>query len=308
MPRPLRFVPAGSLVEITTRTIQSRLLLKPSPELTDIVLGVIGKAQSLYGMAIHAFVVLSNHAHFLLSPSGADQLAKFMQFVNANIAKEAGRLHKWRDRLWSRRYRSIIVADEKAAHARLRYILAHGAKEGLVGKPAEWPGPNCVDALATGELLRGTWFNRSAEYTARQRGKSVLPLQFATTVDVKITPLPCLLHLTGDQRQAECRRIVKEIEAAAEAENKAKGRKPMGVAAILAQDPHSRPSTTDRVPAPFVHASEEETELEFRVQYRAFVDAYRASAQRLRDRARELVEMFPLWAFPPALPFNAAPA
>ena len=25
----------------------------------------------------------------------------------------------------------------------------------------------------------------------------------------------------------------------------------------------------------------------------------------LRDRARELAEMFPLWAFPPALPFNA---
>jgi REP element-mobilizing transposase RayT len=71
MPRPLRFVPAGSLVEITTRTIQSRLLLRPSPELTDIILGVIGKAQDLYGMAIHAFVVLSNHTHFLLSPSGA---------------------------------------------------------------------------------------------------------------------------------------------------------------------------------------------------------------------------------------------
>jgi hypothetical protein len=79
----------------------------------------------------------------------------------------------------------------------------------------------------------------------------------------------------------------------------------MGVTAILAQDPHSRPATPDRSPAPFVHASDEKTELEFRAQYRAFVDAFRAGAQRLRDRARELAEMFPLWAFPPALPFNA---
>ena len=71
MPRPLRFVPPGSLVEITTRTIQGRLLLRPSPELTDIILGVIGKAQSLYGMAIHAFVFVSTHGHFLLSPSSA---------------------------------------------------------------------------------------------------------------------------------------------------------------------------------------------------------------------------------------------
>jgi len=48
----------------------------------------------------------------------------------------------------------------------------------------------------------------------------------------------------------------------------------MSVTAILAQDPHSRPATTDRSPAPFVHASDEQIELEFRAQYRAFVDAF----------------------------------
>jgi hypothetical protein len=305
MPRPLRFVPANAIVEVTTRTVQGRLLLKPSPELTDIILGIIGKAQDLYKMSIHAFVVVGTHAHFLLSPSSTEKLARFMQFVNANIAKEVGRLHRWRERLWSRRYRSIVVADEKAALARLRYVLAHGAKEGLVSKPADWPGPNCVATLTTGELLRGTWFDRSAEYIARQRGESVLPLRFATTFDVKLTPLPCLLHLTDDQCQAECRRIVKEIQAAAEADNKTKGRKPFCVTAILGQDPHGRPATTDRSPAPFVHASDEKTELDFRAQYRAFVDAFRAGTQRLRDRARELADLFPLWAFPPALPFNA---
>jgi hypothetical protein len=98
-------------------------------------------------------------------------------------------------------------------------------------------------------------------------------------------------------------RIVKEIQA--EAENRAKGREPMGVTAILGQDPHSRPGSTDRGPAPFVHAADERTALDFRVQYRAFVDAFRAGAQRLRDRACELADLFPLWSFPPALPFNA---
>ncbi len=33
----------------------------------------------------------------------------------------------------------------------------------------------------------------------------------------------------------------------------------MGVTAILGQDPHSRPATTDRSPAPFVHASDDFT-------------------------------------------------
>jgi len=304
MPRPLRFVPDKALVEITTRTFQGRLLLRPSVDLTDIILGIIGKAQDLYGMTIHAFVFLSTHAHLLLSPRSAGQLALFMQFVNANVAKEAGRLHRWRDRLWSRRYRSIVVADDKAAHARLRYILAHGAKEGLLASPAAWPGPNCIAALTTGAILRGTWFDRSKESAARQRGETVFPLQFATSFDIKLTPLACMQHLTTDQRQAEIRRVVDDIKARAEAENKEKGRTPMTVDEILRQDPHSRPAVSTRSPAPFVHASDDSTEMEFRAAYRAFVDAFRAGALRLRQGARAIRDMFPAGAFPPQLPFE----
>ena len=306
MPRPLRFVPENALVEITTRTLQGRLLLRPSPELNDLVLGIIGRAQDRYGMAIHAFVVTSTHAHYILSPSSAEQLSRFMQFVNANIAKQAGRLHLWPERLWSRRYRSIVIADDQAALARLRYVLAHGAKEGLVGGgPGSWPGPNCIAALAKGERLRGTWFDRSAEYKARQRGEPLPAMQFATTYDIKLTPLPGLQHLTERQRQTEIRHMIKEIEEQADANNRAKGREPMGVAAILAQDPHSRPATTDRSPAPFVHASDKKTRLEFRAKYRSYFDAFRAGTRRLKACAAKFANMFPLWSFPPALPFNA---
>jgi len=251
-------------------------------------------------------VFMSTHAHLLLSPSSAGQLALFMQFVNANVAKEAGRLHSWRDRLWSRRYRSIVVIDDTAAHARLRYILGHGAKECLLASPATWSGPNCVAALTKGELLRGTWFDRSKEFLARQRGETVFPLQFATTFDVNLTPLPCLRHLAEYQRQAEIRRMVDEIKAKAGADSKEKGWAAMTVEQILAQDPQSKPATSDRSPAPLVHATDDSTEQTFRVAYRAFVDAFRAGAVRLRDRAREIREMFPLGAFPPHLPFAAA--
>jgi hypothetical protein len=50
MSRGLRFVPeGGALVEVTLRTIQSRLLLRPSPAVNEIILGVLGRAQRLYG-------------------------------------------------------------------------------------------------------------------------------------------------------------------------------------------------------------------------------------------------------------------
>jgi hypothetical protein len=100
--------------------------------------------------------------------------------------------------------------------------------------------------------------------------------------------------------------VVGEIKAEAEADNKEKGRTPMTVEAIFAQDPHSRPGSTDRSPAPFVHATDDSTEMEFRVAYRAFVDAFRAGAIRLREHAREIRDMFPFCAFPPQLPFKEA--
>ncbi len=50
MPRSLRFVPSpGTLVEVTTRTVQGRLLLKPTSPINQAVLGVLGRAQSSMG-------------------------------------------------------------------------------------------------------------------------------------------------------------------------------------------------------------------------------------------------------------------
>ena len=45
MGRKLRYLPEeGALVEVTCRTLQGRLLLRPSPELNDIAAGVLGRA------------------------------------------------------------------------------------------------------------------------------------------------------------------------------------------------------------------------------------------------------------------------
>jgi hypothetical protein len=80
----------------------------------------------------------------------------------------------------------------------------------------------------------------------------------------------------------------------------------MTVEEILGQDPHSKPATNNRGPAPFVHATDDSSEQAFRVAYRAFVDAFRAGVVRLCDCAREIRDMFPLGAFPPQLPFATA--
>ena len=109
MSKRLRFIPeGGALVEVTCRTIQGRFLLKPSEELRPIVIGVLARAQKLYPIQLHAFVFLSNHYHLLLSAQNAHQLVRFMNYLNSNLAREAGRVHGWREKFWGRRYQAIV--------------------------------------------------------------------------------------------------------------------------------------------------------------------------------------------------------
>ena len=153
VPRPLRFVPPGAIVEVTARTVGSRFLLRPGPTTNDLVLGVLGRAQHLFGVRVFALVVMSNHMHALLGVDDAAQLAAFMQHALANIAKEVGRHHRWVGPFWSRRYRSIVVADTDSQIRRLRYILCQGLKEGLVDRADRWPGASSLGASLRGKRM-----------------------------------------------------------------------------------------------------------------------------------------------------------
>ncbi|HEV7518931.1 MAG TPA: hypothetical protein VGR07_21775 [Thermoanaerobaculia bacterium] len=58
---------------------------------------------------------------------------------------------RWREKFWGRRYQAIPISEAEAAEVeRLRYVLAHGCKEGLVEHLRDWPGVSAVRALLGG--------------------------------------------------------------------------------------------------------------------------------------------------------------
>jgi hypothetical protein len=78
MSRPPRFIPGNkTLVETITRTVHSRLLLRPSHELNDIVLGILGRAQER-GVLVCVYSFLSNNYYIFLVVDSAKQLSGFM--------------------------------------------------------------------------------------------------------------------------------------------------------------------------------------------------------------------------------------
>jgi hypothetical protein len=139
-----------------------------------------------------------------------------MGHFNSNLAREAGRLVRWREKFWGRRYQAIPISEEEAAQVeRLRYVPAHGCKEGLVELLRDWPGVSAVRALLDEEPLSGYWFDRTREHQARRRGLAFERLELATPCTVNLEPLPCWAHLSAEEYRGRIAELVADVEGQA---------------------------------------------------------------------------------------------
>jgi len=251
MSRPLRFVPAQkTLVEVSTRTVQSRFLLRPSNALNEIVLGILGRAQEIYGVGLCGYAFISSH-YLLLLVDTAKQLADFMGYFNSNLAREAGRL--------------------------------------VVGDPRQWPGVHAIRPLLDGDPAQGIWFDRTQEYAARRRGEEFERLRYTTPYSVTLSPLPCWEDLPAELQRQRIAEIAEEIGAEAAARQEEKGIAPIGADAIRRQDPHQRPKKTKKSSAPLFHAASKRVRGDLYNIYYVFVAAFREAAEKLKAGNRNAV-------------------
>ncbi len=314
MPRGPRYIPPGWSVEVTTSTVCGFYLLPATAKFSRIFIGILGRAQKKYPVKIHAAVAVSSHYHLILTPDDAEQLARFMEHVNGNLAREAGQLIGWRGRFWRERYQLIPISPETDALVeRLRYVLSNSIKENLVAKVSDWEGLHCAQALIEGKPLKGVWYARSEEYEAQRQaerraartGKPVAEISrgaFMEHHEVKLAPLPCWVRLSTAAIRKRVRRMVAEIEAKAAALRAKLGTKLVGMENIRHQDPLKRSSTSRRSPKPFCHAASREMRDRVQRAFRGFVEMYREAALKVKQ-GRVAEAIFPKGSFPPNLPF-----
>lgn len=303
--RPLRVLrPGKSLIEITLRTFHGHGLMKPTESANAAILGVLGRALFLYPeVELVGFWFLSNHYTLLVLTSSQLALSRFENHLNGNLAKELGRQVGWTERFWGRRYRPIPVGEsDETQENRFRYLLSQGTKEGLVGRPEDWPGVSSLRAHLFGEKIEGVWFDRTKEYEANRRRpkNSKEPRKvFPTTYEIKLVPLPCWKDLSAADRRRASVKMVRDIERTAKKARS--GKPPLGVKKILAQDPHVRPPSVAESPAPLSHGNKSE-----RASYRDFyivrIRAFRDASLRLRSGDANAWRDFPRGTFPPPIP------
>ena len=289
MSRPLRYQPEEwSTFFVTARCIHSRFLLRPSPRVNKLIIGVLARAVERFDIKLYGLCFLSNHYHLLLSSRNAASLAAFMQYIGSNIAREIGREHEWREKFWSRRYYSSIVLDEAAAEERMRYILANSVKEGLVKHPRYWPGVHCYRHLAEGTALHGVWVDRTKLYNQPHLNERDA-IQYHT---LKLHRLPGY----ESDSETEYRHLIRDLTDEAIDESMPETRVG-GAKRILAVDPHSLPQESDKSAAPLCHSTCHERRAEFICAFKSFVDGYK---QAFRNALHlTLLEQVPEGGLPP---------
>ena len=103
-----------------------------------------------YGCQIHAYVLMTNHIHLLMSANTADGIAKTMQHIGRHYVPYINKRYKRTGTLWEGRYKSNLVEAEPYLIACMRYIELNPVRAGMVKKPENYPWSSYV-ANACGE-------------------------------------------------------------------------------------------------------------------------------------------------------------
>ena len=109
----------------------------------------------------------------------------------------------------------------------MKYLLAHGVKEGLVARVEDWPGVQSASALLSGKPLEGYWFDRTKEYAARNRGEDFGVMRYAIREELVLSRLPCWEHLPPEQYRDRVAALIEQIEAEGKAGRESKGVQPL---------------------------------------------------------------------------------
>lgn len=275
---PLRMYDSREIYFVTVRCIQGRLLLRPSRETNDVLAGVLARAARLCSVELFGFVFASNHFHLVVRAPERN-LPRFMQFLLTNISKKVGWLSNWRGSFWERRYSAEPILDDEALFGRIRYVLAHGVKERLVRRCIQWPGLSSLRMMLGTTTRPAKWFNWTRRWNSRNTtGRHRYSEEWVEQEQLSLAILPQFAARSTAARRRIWHRAISGIEQEA-----ARDSSPvLGVRAVLAQSPQSRPERPARRPRPLCHASTRGLRELFRERYRSFVTDYLQASGKWR--------------------------
>lgn len=90
-------------------------------------------------VAIHAYVLMSNHFHLLATPETADAIPRMMQSVGRRYVRYFNQRQARTGTLWEGRYRSTLIQAERYLLACMVYIDLNPVRAGMVESAQAYP-------------------------------------------------------------------------------------------------------------------------------------------------------------------------
>jgi putative transposase len=148
MPRPLRFLPAGSVHHVINRGNDKRLLFETTRDYEDF-LQLIALAKHRANIRIPAYVLLRNHWHFVLWPSEAGQVQEFQHLVTTTHAIRRRRMTctVGQGHIYQDRYHAFGIWSETHYLNVVRYVEANPLRAGLVNSAVSWRWSSLYERL-----------------------------------------------------------------------------------------------------------------------------------------------------------------
>jgi len=135
------------------------------------------EAAAEHGLAIHAYVWMTNHVHLLASPEFEHSISKVFQSVGRRYVQYFNYTYERSGTLWEGRYRATVVDSEHYLLTVMRYIELNPVRAGMVVHPRDYPwssyGFNALGAKGP----NADWIRPHEEY--RRLGRTAADRQAA---------------------------------------------------------------------------------------------------------------------------------
>lgn len=102
------------------------------------MLTVISEYSRRFQVDLHAYVLMGNHFHLIVTPATASGLSLFMQAIGRNYVRYFNLTHGRSGALWQGRYKGTVVDSERYLFACMAYVELNPVRAGLASHPGDY--------------------------------------------------------------------------------------------------------------------------------------------------------------------------
>ncbi|MGH8120213.1 MAG: transposase [Gammaproteobacteria bacterium] len=103
-----------------------------------IYLDRLGQALRRYRVRLHAYVLMTNHVHLLMTPEDKDGISRTLSLLGQHYVKYINRTYRRSGTLWEGRHKGSIVNAEEYLLLCYRYIELNPVRAGMVAVPEDY--------------------------------------------------------------------------------------------------------------------------------------------------------------------------